>query len=115
MNVYQMPFAIGEMMIENTLKSVQAYGLALEQGDKMARLALDQSKLAREESLKIAQKWGEMARENQRQATNLYSGFAQMGVDGFKSFQQQATSEMSRQMDTVVKQMETVNAKVGKN
>jgi hypothetical protein len=115
MNVYQMPFAIGEMMIDNTMKSVQAYGLAMEQGDKMTRLALDQSKVVREEGMKMAQKWGEMARENQRQATSLYSGFAQMGLDGFKSFQQQATSEMSRQMDTVAKQMEVVNAKVGKN
>ena len=96
MNVYEMPFAIGEMMIDQSLKVAQTFALAHEQGERMTRLALDQSKVIREESLKVAQKWAEAARENQKQAMNLYTSSFNLGMEGLRIYQQQVSQNFEK-------------------
>ena len=115
MNAYEFPIAFGEMMIENTLKAVQAFGLASEQGDKVARMALDNAKTAREQGLQVATKWAEMARENQRQSANLFNSSVKMSVDTYRTYNQQTVEELGKQVERLTKQIEAMAPKVGMN
>jgi hypothetical protein len=76
--------ALNEMVIENTLRTVQAFALAGEQNEKMARLFLDQSKTVREEGVKVAQRWIESARENQRQFGSIVDSAAKASAETYK-------------------------------
>ena len=54
MNALLNPFQIGEMIIDNTVKVIEAVATAQEHGEKMMGLALDQNRQLREHGMKVA-------------------------------------------------------------
>ena len=85
MNNFEMPFAIGEMMIENSLKAVKALNTVAEYNEKMARTALDNGKNAREMGMKMVQQWAEMTRENTRHFGGAVEKAVATGTQAYKT------------------------------
>ena len=85
MNYLKSPFAIGEMMIENSLKAFNALGSMQEYSEKMVRTAVDNNKAARETGIKMVQQWAEMTRENSRHFSGAVEGAVTSGTQAYKS------------------------------
>lgn len=114
MNAYEMPTAISEAVIDSSLRAVHQLGQVQEQGDKFARMALDQSRQTREEGLKMAQRWADLARENQEQIQRLVQTTVRMSLDSYRTAQQQTIEELTNQVDRLNKQVATLVQKSGK-
>lgn len=108
MNSYfEIPGAVAEFYMESVSRAFQAVTLAGEQSDKAARMFLDNSKTAREEGVKFAQRWAELARENQKAVVNSFNAATKAGYSNYKNASQQAIDELTKQVATLNKQMES--------
>ena len=97
MNSYfAIPTAIAEFYIQSSLRALQAMNLAGEQSERLLRVALDNGKTAREESLKVVQRWTELGRQSQRVFT-----------DNCNTAAQKTMNEMAKQVERINKQVES--------
>ena len=113
-NFFQFPTAVGEMVIENTLRAFQGYNLAAEQSEKVTKMMLEASSAAREEGKKMTQKWAEMARDSQRQMSSMMTGAVKLGAENYKSANQQTVEELTKQIDRLNKQVEAFGPKTAR-
>ena len=110
MNAYELPFTIGEAMIENSIRAVQQMGAAQAQGEKMAQTMLEQGRQARQQTEEGAAQWAEMVRENQKQVQQLVHTSVRLSIDSFRAVQQATIDELTRQVETLTRQVETLMA-----
>ena len=109
MNTFEIPTAIGEAIIESSMRAVRQFGAAHEQGEKMARVVLDHGRVTREEGQKAAQRWAEMARENQKQVQTLVHNTVRLSLDSFRTAQQQTIDELTKQVERLTRQVEALS------
>ena len=109
MNTYEIPVALTEAIIDNSLRAVQQVGVMQEHGDKMVRMVLDHGRSTREEGQKMAQRLADMARENQRQVQTLVHNTVRMSLDSFRTTQQATIDELTLQVARLTKQVEEMS------
>ena len=107
MNSYfEIPTAIAKFYIDSSLRAFQSINMAGEHSERIARIMLDNSKAAREEGLKVVQRWADLGRESHRVFTDTCNNAVNVGIDNYRSASQKALGEVAKQVDRINKQVE---------
>ena len=111
MNTYENATAIGEAVIDNSIRTMQRLSNMQDQADGYTRTLIDQGRQTREEGSKLAQSWAEMARENNKQMQQLVNSSVRLSMDSYRSAQQKTVEELTAQVDRLTRQVQSMTAK----
>lgn len=114
MNTYENATAIGEAVIDNSIRTMQRLTNMQEQADGYTRTLIDQGRQVREDGNKVTQRWAEMARENNKQMQQLVNSTLRLSMDSYRNAQQKTVEELTAQVDRLTKQVQSMTAKQAK-
>lgn len=98
-----------DIMMDQSLRGLNTFCWAQEQGEKIVRSWMEHNQTTREEGQKVAAKMAEHVKENQRQLQTLVQNTVRMSLEAYKVPQVAMVEELTRRVDELTKQIEKLS------
>ena len=103
-----------EQMIDNSTKAFTSMFWFQEQCEKFVQTWMDQTKVTRDQAVKMAERIAEQSKENQKLLQDLVQNSVKASFDTYKVASQQTIEQMQKQVELLSKQVEVLSAKAAK-
>lgn len=98
-----------EITMDLWLKNLSTLCWAQDQGEKIVRSYMDQGTLAREEGLKVAERFAEQVKANQAEMQNMVDRSVKMAMETFQKTQKAQMDAFKTRIDEMNKTIENIN------
>jgi polyhydroxyalkanoate synthesis regulator phasin len=102
---------ITEMVIDQWVNSCNVVAKTHEQAENTTRMWMDQGRAVREQSQKAVLQIADQAKENQRLFQEMVTSTVRLGLESYRIATQKNLSEMSKRVDELTQQVETLTRK----